>query len=594
MKFTIRGMLVAAGLLGSAAFVFSQAPQLPADEILLRAMRDEMARLPQLAKVGGMDAPYYTSYTVSDADSFNVSSTLGAVVAANRNAFRSPAVEMRVGSYEYDNTGHVQSGAYSGSRIDGPWPLDLNYQGLRDSFWLATDISFKAGLESINRKRASQRNAAADPNPIPNFARIQQPVVSIPKLTQRKIDEKTWTDRANKLSAIYKRYPEILSSGVDAQAMTGVTTMLTSEGTMVRYEDGIAWVTSKGESQAPDGMLVHDAVSVQALNVDSLVSDAELARQITEVAENVRALAKAPAGEAYTGPVLFEPKAAAQLFAQVLGDNLRIPRRPLTNPGQGSNVAPSELETRLNARVLPAFFDVYDDPTQEKLNGKPLAGYFEFDLEGVRPKRVSVIEKGLLKNFLTTRTPVKGFPESNGHARLPGNFGGRMSAIGNLFIQANESVPMADLKKQLISMITTLDKPYGMLVKKLDYPYGGTVGELQALAQANAQGGGGTRPISPPLLVYRVYPDGREELVRGLRFHGLTVRALRDVIAASQETTVFEYVNTTTIMALLGSGGYLAPTSVISPGLLFEEIELEVPREQLSKPPTVPPPPMLP
>ena len=143
-------------------------------------------------------------------------------------------------------------------------------------------------------------------------------------------------------------------------------------------------------------------------------------------------------------------------------------------------------------------------------------------------------------------------------------------------------------------MITTLDKPYGMLVKKLDYPYGGTVGELQTLAQANAQSGGGTRPISPPLLVYRVYPDGREELVRGLRFHALTARALRDVVAASQETTVFEYVNTNTIMALLGSGGYLSPTSVVSPGVLFEELELEVPREQLSRPPTVPPPPMQP
>ncbi len=597
MKFTFRGMAVAAGLLGSAAFVLSQTPQLPQlsnDEVLLRAMRDEMARMPQLARVGGKDAPYFLSYTVSDADAFNVSSVLGATVSANRNKYRSPAVEVRVGSYESDNTGHVQSGAYSGSRIDGPWPLDSNYQGLRDSFWLATDIGFKAGLESISRKRASQNNAAADPNPLPNFARIQKPEVSIPKLSFRKIDEAKWEQRANKLSAIYKRYPEVLSSGVDSQAMTGITTMLTSEGTMVRYEDGVAWVTSKGESQAADGMLVHDALSVQALDVDSFTTDEDLARQVTEVAENVRALAKAPAGEAYTGPVLFEPKAAAQLLAQMLGDNLRVPRRPLTNPGQAANVAPSELETRLNARVLPDFFDVYDDPTQKTYNGKPLVGFYEYDLEGVRPKRVSILEKGVLKNFLTTRTPVKGFPESNGHARLPGNYGGRSAAIGNLFIQARESMPLANLKRQLISMTTTLDKPYGLLVKKLDFPYGGSVPELQALAQANAQGGGGTRAVSPPLLVYRVYPDGREELVRGLRFHALTARALRDVIAASQETAVFEYVNTTTLMALLGSGGYLAPTSVISPGLLFEEIELEVPREQLSKPPTVPPPPMQP
>ncbi len=143
-------------------------------------------------------------------------------------------------------------------------------------------------------------------------------------------------------------------------------------------------------------------------------------------------------------------------------------------------------------------------------------------------------------------------------------------------------------------MTKTLDKPYGMLVRKLDYPYSGSTGELQAVAQANAQSGGAARPVSPPLLIYRVYPDGREELVRGLRFRGLSARSLRDVMAASSETAVFEFVNTTTPLALLGSGGYLAPTSVISPGLLFEELEFDVPREQLPKSPTVPPPPMKP
>jgi len=282
------------------------------------------------------------------------------------------------------------------------------------------------------------------------------------------------------------------------------------------------------------------------------------------------------------------------LLAQLLGDNLRVPRRPLTNPGQSTNILPSELESRLNARVLPDFFDVVDDPTQRTLDGKPLVGFYEFDLEGVRPKPVSIVEKGLLKSVLTTRTPVPNFPTSNGHARLPGNYGARSAAIGNLFVKVSESTPLAALKQQLTTMVTQLNKPYGILIRKLDYPYSGSGGELQALAQANAQAGGAARPLSPPLLVYRVYPDGREELVRGLRFRGVTARSLRDVMAASQETAVFEFVNTTTALALLGSGGYLAPTSVIAPGLLFEELEFDIPREQLPKPPTVPPPPLQP
>jgi TldD protein len=589
MKNILPGFVLLAGLGCSAAFLFSQTPQLPAlaqDEVLLRAMRDEMARTKQLAVVGGSDAPYYVAYTVSDADSLNVGSNLGATINISRNAYRSPAIEVRVGDYSSDNTGHVQSGAYSGARLDGDWPLDANYLTLRNAFWLATDRMFKTALESISRKRASQNNAAVDPKPLPNFSKVE-PVVSIPKLTMAKIDEAAWIARSNRLSAVFKRYPEALSSAAEVQVMTGYTTMLTSEGTMIRYEDGVGWVIGKAEAQAADGMIVHDAVSIQSLGMDSLPSEADMVKSFTEVAENVRALAKAPAAEAYTGPVLFEPRAAAQLLAQLLGENLRIPRRPLTNPGQSTNTLPSELESRLNARVLPDFFDVEDDSTQRTLNGKPLVGFYEFDLEGVRPKPVSIVEKGILKNFLTTRTPVNGFPTSNGHARLPGNYGGKTAAIGNLFVKARENTPLTALKQQLITMIGQTGKPFGILVRKLDYPYSGATSELQALIQANTQGG---RPVSPPLLVYRVYPDGREELVRGLRFRGLSTRSLRDVMAASQETAVFEYVNTTTLMALLGSGGYLAPTSVIAPGLLFEELEFDVPREQLPKPPTVPPP----
>jgi len=203
-----------------------------------------------------------------------------------------------------------------------------------------------------------------------------------------------------------------------------------------------------------------------------------------------------------------------------VGENLRIPRKPLTDPGRNINFLPSEFETRVGARVLPEFFDVTDDATQETYNGKALSGFYLFDLEGVKPKPVSVIEKGTLRNVLTTRQPIKNFPVSNGHARLGGNGGNRSAAFSNLFFKASQSQPMDDLKKQLLQLLKDRSKPYGMLVRKLDFPFSGGGSELQALAQASSQSGGSARPVSPPILVYRVYPDGREELVRGLRFRG--------------------------------------------------------------------------
>jgi hypothetical protein len=234
--------------------------------------------------------------------------------------------------------------------------------------------------------------------------------------------------------------------------------------------------------------------------------------------------------------------------------------------------------------------DIVDDPTKSTWQGKPLVGFYQWDLEGVPGKTVSVVEKGVLKSFLTTRQPIKGFPASNGHARLAGNYGARSAAISNLFVKTTQSDSLPALKKKLIDMCKERNKPYGMLVRKLDFPFSAGRAELQALAQSGSQSGGSVRPLSPPVLVYRVYADGREELVRGLRFRGVSTRTLRDLVAASEETALFDYVNNGAPLALLGIGGLLAPTSVVSPALLFEEIEFEVPQEQLPKLPVVPSP----
>lgn len=556
----------------------------------MRAMRDELQRSKQLAVVAGQDAPYFFSYSLTDAETLRISAANGAVVNVAHSRFRSPDAQVRVGSYDFDDTGHIYSGIYSGSRYDGNWPLDDDYASFRTELWLSTDRAFKTAVESMARKRASLNNSAASSaEPLPDFSKVA-PVVSIGKVSRPKVDEEAWTGRAARLAAVFNNYKDVLSSGMEIQLITGPTTLMNSEGTAVRYNDHMYWLYAKAEGQAPDGMLMHDAVSIQSLELDKFASEVDMRKSLTEVGENVRALVTAPAAESYSGPVLMEPRAAAQLLAQLLGDNLRVPRRPLSDPGRNVPFAPSEFETRIGGRVLPETFDVIDDATQSTYNGKALVGFYPFDMEGVPPKPVRVVEKGVLKSFLTTRQPIRGFPVSNGHARLPGSYGSFAAAIGNLFVKSSETSSLADLKKRLIEMTTMRGKPYGMLVRKLDYPYSAGSSDLQSLAQASAQSGGSARPVSPPLLIYRVYPDGREELVRGLRFRGLTSRTLRDILAASSETEMFDFVNVAAPLAILGAGGYLAPASVISPGLLFDELELEPPQDQLPKHPTVPPP----
>jgi len=560
------------------------------DDVILRAMRDELERSRELRVVsGGDDSPYFFSYDLTDTNEFHVAAVLGSPIAVSNVHFRAPQVEVRIGSYDFDNTGHIFSGRYSGARFDNTFPLDDNYMALRDALWLSTDTAYKTAIESMSRKRAALNSAAAQTDKLPDFSRVE-PVKSLAKITRRKIDEPAWTARVAKLSSLFGAFSEVIASGLDFQNLDGVTYLLTSEGTAIRYDDSLSWFFARAEGQTPDGMMVRDAVSFQALEPSKLPSEADMRQRLTAVGENVRALSYAPLGESFSGPTLFEPEAAAQILAQLLGDNLRSPRKPLAEPGRNVSFNPSELETKIGSRILPDWMDVVDDPTQSTWQGKPLVGFYQFDLEGVPGKPVVVVEKGVLKSFLTTRQPLKSSAASNGHARLSGNYGARSGAISNLFVKTSQSEPLSDLKKKLIDMCKERNKPYGMLVRKLDYPFSAGRGELQALGQSGPQGGGSVRPISPPVLVYRVYADGREELVRGLRFRGVSSRSLRDVLAASRETVLFDYVNNGAPLATLGAGGILAPTSIVAPALLFEEIEFEVPQDQLPKLPVVPPP----
>jgi hypothetical protein len=271
-----------------------------------------------------------------------------------------------------------------------------------------------------------------------------------------------------------------------------------------------------------------------------------------------------------------------------LGRNLALTRRPVAEGGRGGGgVQASELDGRIGARVLPDSFEVVDDPTQKEWRGRPLFGAYEVDREGVAAKPLRLIEKGVLKGYFLTRQPVRGFEGSNGRARLPGNYGASMATISNLFINASDGVPAAELKKKLIELCETRGKPYGILVRKMDFPSSGSLEEMRRLVSGN-QGGG--RPISMPILVYKVFPDGREELIRGLRFRGLNVRSLKDILAAGNDAAPFEYMESAAPFAMIGASGFTTEAVVIAPSVLIDDLELHPFEDELPKLPVVPAP----
>jgi predicted Zn-dependent protease len=261
-------------------------------------------------------------------------------------------------------------------------------------------------------------------------------------------------------------------------------------------------------------------------------------------------------------------------------------RRPVGFGGQGGGLG-GALDGRRKSRILPEWMDVVDDPTLAEWKGRPLLGHYEVDLEGVRAKRVEVIRRGVLENYLLSRLPVKGFEGSNGHARLPGPGGTSLAALGNLLVTAHQTVPETELKKQLIEICKAQDREFGLVIKKMDFPSAASREDLQTLFSGQ---GRDDRPTSIPLAVYKVYvADGREEPVRGLRLQGFSVRSLKDIIAAGDEPFVFDFIDSGSPFALM-EGTYGAESSVVAPSVLIEDVELKAGEEQRPRLPVAPHP----
>lgn len=578
------GVLLTAAAL-TAGFVVVSA-QAPVSDPVLQAMHDEMERSRKLI-VSNLASPYFVEYLIDEADSFDVTATLGGIVTSRRDQFRNLSVHVRVGDYKFDNSNYVGSSFPFGTRYDlERFPLDNNYMVLRRYLWLATDSAYKSAVEALSRKEAALRNLSVTEQ-VNDFAHVPPVHVRKPfgKLT---IDEKAWTDRVRTLSAIFTQYPDLRTSSVDLDAGDGGYYLVNSEGTEIKVPDGLTYIRARASAQAADGMTVRDSAMFHAREASGLPDEAEMSRAAKTLAENVVALSRAPKGEDYSGPILFEGVAGAQILAEVLGRNLWLPRRPVMEPGRAAGFSGSELEGRIGARVLPDSFDVTDDPTQKEWHGRPLFGSYEVDREGVEPKPVHVIEKGLLKGYLLTREPVRGFEGSNGRARMPGNYGSSAAGISNLIVTSSMTVPVSELKQKMLEMIAARSKPYGIIVKKMDYPSSASVEEARRLI-SGAQSGG-SRPISLPLLVYRVYPDGREELVRGLRFAGLNTRSFKDVVAAGDDAAAFDFLDNQAPFALMGGAGYVSNATVVAPSLLIDDLELHPLEDELPKLPVVPAP----
>ncbi len=409
------------------------------------AMQAELKRSMTLT-LNQLDKPYYLSYTIDDEHTWSAAATLGGLINSSNSDFRVPHLRIRVGDYKFDNSN------WTGANAAGPrynlrnFPIeDENPLVLRQYLWLATDSAFKGSLQSIARKRAALRNVTVS-EALPDFAPAP-PFVAIHDYKAVKFDASGWEGRMRRISAVFNAFPGLRNSDVEYSAVDSLHRFVSNEGTEVRVQESMGTVEIQASAQAPDGMIVRDLAVFYTRDPGRMFAEEELLKSARSVGEQVLKIAAAPLGENYSGPILFEGEASPQLMAELLGRNLHISRKPVAAPGAAAQAATTDLEGRRGVRIMPEIFDVTDDPTQ------PLFGHEEVDDEGVPDKAMSLVEKGVLKDFLRTRQPVRGYDDSNGHARLSGNYGAEIPVPTNLLIRARETSSIADLKKKLLDLI---------------------------------------------------------------------------------------------------------------------------------------------
>ena len=556
-------------------------PLTGADDVIRKAMQDELARSMQQLRLNDLDKPYFIAYTVQDGTTAAASATFGSLTASEDTHMRLLTVEVRVGDYSLDNSNFfsIPSGAAGVTRLFGGTlgiPLDDDYQELRRQIWLATDSAYKRALEDIARKRAAMRNKTRSEQ-LADFSK-ETPSTTTDDASPVAVTLAEAERTVKELSALFKTVPAAFISSVRMRASSVRTFYLNSEGTaFTRLTPSVSLVAVAG-TQARDGMPLNDFFAAYGRSRNDLPSQAEFSARLRELGERLQRLREAPQLERYNGPVLFEGQAAAELFCQLFAPRLLAARLPLAdNPQLEAFLASLEnpFLDKLGSRVLPEAFSVVDNPTLSDYDRMPLAVHYRIDDEGVQARETRLVEHGILKTLLTTRSPVSGIAQSNGHRRGAGIL------PSNLIVTADGGLSEAALRDRFIELLKQRDKEFGIVIRRLGNPaLKASPDDLSAMLM---QRGRNDERVDNPILAYKLYADGHEELVRNLELTQIGAATFREILAASDSPTVYSAPLIARTMGMfqtvslfdVAQGEAGAPlVSVAVPALLFDDVTI--------------------
>ena len=558
----ILGIVLALPVLG----LLTQAAQRPASSPLMQALEEELSRASEVLREKGNPAPYFISYTVNEIQSTEISASLGALQSSESDRSRLLDVDVRVGDYGLDSTHQIrgQRGPATGAAFSYPilMPLDDDVAALKSVVWLETDRKYKASLERFIQVRANRAIKVEEEDTSADLSREPKETASL-ALASTDVNVSDWEKKLKAWSALFKKYPEIYDGTVSLSATADNNYLVNTEGTAVQHGNTSIRMSIYARTKADDGMELYRFEAFDGRSVSKLPNDDVVRQTIETMVSDLKALRSAPVIDPYTGPAILSGRASGVFFHEIFGHRIEGQRQKNENEGQ-------TFTKQINKAVLPDFISVVADPTTAEVAGTDLNGFYQFDDDGVRAQRVTVVDKGILKNFLMSRAPIAGFETSNGHGRKAPGYR-TVGRQGNLIVQATNTVPEARLRAMLIEEATKQGKPFGLLFRDIS-------GGFTMTGRANPQSFQVT-----PIMVYRVYADGRpDELVRGVDLIGTPLTSFSKIVAAGDKPEIFN--------GFCGAESGYVPVAAVSPSILTTQIEVQKKAKSSDRPPILLPP----
>jgi TldD protein len=557
-----------AGLLACAATLDQTVdPQAPPEastaKVVFDALEAELVRSFRALETRESDPLYFLSYRATESRSHRINASMGALVDSSPSKSRSLDVEARVGTPRLDSTHQIRGAFEFGAEPSSiSLPLEDDGDAIRAAAWRATDRAYKDAQERFQKVKTNEAVKVEAEDTSDDFSLVP-PSEYREDLVALELDVKELEERLRRVSQPFAAVPYLLDGSVSLQAEAENRFYVNNEGTRLQFGRVAMRVTIQAECKADDGMELSLFDSFEAPDAAHLPDEAALAKAVATMIDRLAKLRAAPIVEPYAGPAIVMNKACGVFFHEIFGHRIEGHRQKDVEEGQ-------TFTKKVNTSIMPEFLSVHDDPTQRKFGDVFLNGHFLYDDEGVAAQRVPLVENGVLKNFLMSRSPIEGFAASNGHGRCSAGYP-VVSRQGNLIVEATQRVPFARLREMLIEEVQKQGKPYGLIFHDIS---GGFTTTQRSGPQA-------FKVI--PLYVVRVYPDGREdEVVRGVDLVGTPLASISKIVAAADDDAVFNGV--------CGAESGWVPVSAVAPSVLVTEMEIEKKQKSQERPPLLPNP----